>query len=248
MRKQQFKLGVTLMPLGGASESLDVVAELGLLGVQFDAADPNLRPRELSESARRDLASALRRRGLLATGIDCFIPIDRFTDAARVEVALVAVHGCIALAETLGRVPVSLHLPREADVAQDLQREAQRRGVALADFTLPVNMQSAQHIGIDPAAMLANDLDPCAVVAAVGVRVVAARLVDLLRSGMRGAIEEPGASRLDALAYRVALDIAGFRGLPVIDCRQWSDARAGVQATATRWSELLSADIGGSVS
>lgn len=241
MHTAPLPLGVTLLPLGAAPSSFDAVVALGLAGVQLDAADPDLRPRELGDSARRDLAAALRRRGLQASGIDCFIPVERFADPARVERALDAVHGCLSLAESLQRVPVSMHLPHAGapDVVQALQREAQRRGVPLADCSVPVCADATVAIGVDPAAVLAAGGDPAAVVGAAGVRLVAARVVDLLRSGLRGPVEEPGASRLDTLGYRVALEVAGFRGLPVIDCRQWTDVQRGVMDTAKRWTALL---------
>lgn len=237
-------LGVTTGPLGSAAEAIAEVAAMGLAAVQLDASDATMRPREMGASARRDLAASLRRLGLRASGIDCFVPVERFDDAAQVERAMQAVVGSIALAESLDRVPVCLHLPRLEAVAAELRREADRRGVALADFTLPVP-DGAGAIGIDPAALLAAGSDPSAQVAAVAGRVAAARVVDLLRSGMRGPIEQAGASRLDALAYRVALEMAGFRGLPVIDCRQWVDARRGVRESAERWTALLPAVGGG---
>ena len=236
-------LGVTTAPLGNATEAIAEVAAMGLAAVQFDASDPTMRPREMGASARRDLSASLRRLGLCASGIDCFVPVERFGDPVQVERALQAVHGSIALAEALDRVPVCLHLPADGAIAAELRREADRRGVALADFTLP-EPEGAPAIGIDPAAQLAAGGDPCAQVARAAGRIAAARVVDLLRSGMRGPIEQPGSSRLDAMSYRVALEMAGFRGVPVIDCRQWVDARRGVRETAERWVALLPA-IGG---
>lgn len=233
-------LGVTTGPLGSAAEAIVEVASMGLAAVQFDAADASMRPREMGASARRDLAASLRRLGLRASGIDCFVPVERFADAGQVERAIEAVAGSIALAEALDRVPVCVHLPKVEAVAAELRREADRRGVALADFTLPVP-GGAGAIGVDPAAVLAAGGDPAALVATVAGRIAAARVVDLLQSGMRGPIEQAGASRLDALSYRVALEMAGFRGLPVIDCRQWIDARRGVRETAERWTALLPA-------
>jgi sugar phosphate isomerase/epimerase len=231
-------LGVTIQPLGRASEALDAVASLGLAGVQFDASDPELRPREMSESARRDLVAALRRRGLAASGVDCFVPIERFVDPARVERAMEAVRGSIALAESLGRVPVCLWLPAASvkQLGEELVREAQRRGVPLADFTWP---DAGGALGIDPAAVLSAGGDPCAAVSTAGSRVAAARVVDLLQGGLRGPIGQAGACRLDALAYRLALEVSGFQGLPVIDCRQWTGALEGVRACADRWVALL---------
>jgi hypothetical protein len=238
------QLSVTLQPLGRVAEALDQVASMGLAGVQLDASDPDLRPREMSESARRDLASALRRRGLMASGVDCFVPVERFVDAGRVERAVDAVLGSIVLAEGLGRVPVCLFIPSAAaDVADSLRREAQRRGVALADFAWPVADESGA-IGIDPATLLGAGAEPASVLPGLVGRVVAARVVDLLRSGLRGPIGEQGGSRLDAMAYRLALELSGFRGLPVIDCRQWQAPLQGARLCATRWIALLPA-VGG---
>lgn len=237
-------LAITLQPLGSGADALDAVAALGLTGVQFDASDPRMRPRELGESARRDLAASLRCRGLVASGIDCFVPVERFADAARVERALEAVRGSIALAERLGRVPVCVHLSGvDGAVAMELAREAERRGVQLADFAFPP-ASTTFAVGIDPAAVLAAGGDPAAAVTSAGARVVAARVVDLLRSGMRGPIGEPGSSRLDAMTYRLALELAGFRGLPVVDCRQWTAPVDGARTCVARWLDLLPAPGG----
>ncbi len=70
-------------------------------------------------------------------------------------------------------------------------------------------------------------------------RVGAARVVDLLASGMRGPIGEPAGSRLDAMSWRLALEMCGFRGVPVIDVRQWNQPHQGVRATIDRWLALL---------
>jgi len=240
MRDGPVPLGVTLGPLGTPSEAIELAASWGLAGVQFDAGDPSLRPRELGESARRDLAATLRRRGLVASGIDCFVPVDRFADPARVERAVEAVQGCLVLSESLGRVPVCMHLPEKGaeQVRDTLTAEAVRRGVALVAFT---PCSAAATVGVDPAATLAAGQDPVAQVHQAAGRVGAARVVDLLSSGMRGPIGEPSGSRLDAMAWRLALEMSGFRGLPVIDARQWTQVRPGILATVERWAALLPA-------
>jgi sugar phosphate isomerase/epimerase len=240
MRDGPIALGVTLGPLGPVPEALERAAQWGLAGVQFDAADPALRPRDLGESARRDLAATLRRRGLVASGIDCFVPVDRFKDPARVDRAVEAVLGCLVLSESLGRVPVCMHLPKTGaeQVRASLCAEAVRRGVPLADFT---RGSGAAAVGVDPAATIAAGQDPVTEVHQAAGRVAAARVVDLLASGMRGPIGEPSGSRLDALAWRLALEMSGFTGLPVIDVRQWAQVREGVHATMERWTALLPA-------
>ena len=72
-------------------------------------------------------------------------------------------------------------------------------------------------------------------VATLGNRLGGVRVVDLLRSGMRGPIHEPRESRLDAMALRAVLDVASFRGIPVMDARQWPDPRAGLARSIERW-------------
>lgn len=238
MRDAPVPLGVTLGPLGAVAEGMDLAVGWGLAAVQFDASDPNVRPRELGESARRDLSASLRRRGLVASGIDCFVPVERFADAARIERAIDAVLGSITLAEALGRVPVCLHLPAEGAATETLRRESDRRGVPLVDFT---RNSVAPRVGLDPAATLAAGEDPVAEVHRSVGRVGAARVVDLLASGMRGPIGEPAGSRLDAMSWRLALEMSGFRGVPVIDGRQWVQPLQGIRATIERWMALLPA-------
>jgi hypothetical protein len=67
-------------------------------------------------------------------------------------------------------------------------------------------------------------------------------VVDQLRSGLRGPILEPGEARLDVLALRMAIEVAaasaGFRGIPVLDARQWPEPRAGIAASRARWADL----------
>ena len=237
MRDAPIRLGVTLGPLGPALEAIDLAAGWGLAAVQLDAADPSMRPRDMGTSARRDLSSVLRRKGLVASGIDCFVPVERFADPSRVERSIDAVLSSLALAEALGRVPVSMQVPSDPSAAT-LQAEAARRGVPLVDFTREA---VGACVGVDPAATLAAGGDPVAEVHRAAGRIGAARVVDLLRSGMRGPIGDASGSRLDALAFRLALEMSGFRGFPVVDCRQWSGAGEGVVATAKRWCALLPA-------
>ncbi|MFM7807955.1 MAG: hypothetical protein ACKPEA_08500, partial [Planctomycetota bacterium] len=161
MRDAPLPLGVTIGPLGSASDAIAEVAAMGLAAVQLDASDASMRHREMGASARRDLAASLRRLGLRASGIDCFVPVERFADAAKVERAVQAVTGSIALAEALDRAPVCLNLPMDQAVAAELRREAERRGVALADFAIPVPEGTTQ-VGVDPAALLAAGSDPAA--------------------------------------------------------------------------------------
>ena len=78
--------------------------------------------------------------------------------------------------------------------------------------------------------------DVSALVARFGASIVSARIVDLLRSGMRGPPDEPGNSRLDFQTYAATLASLPLRTSPVADARQWTDPRAGLRATIERWT------------
>ena len=73
--------------------------------------------------------------------------------------------------------------------------------------------------------------------APLGVREAIAWLSEL---GVRGPILEPGESRLDALAVRMAIEVSSFAGLPVLDARQWQEPRRGIADSARRWAQLCS--------
>ena len=96
---------------------------------------------------------------------------------------------------------------------------------------------------VDCAAVLAAQLSPEALVSSLGDRLGAVRVVDLLRSGLRGPILEPRESRLDALSLRLAIDLSpasrSGRPIGVVDARQWVDVRGGIERSILRWRALL---------
>ena len=148
---------------------------------------------------------------------------------------MTALFESIALAEFLGRVPVSFFMPQDADLANTISQEAARRGVLLADFTRPASNTKCG-IGIDPAAILLEQKNPPQEVSAAGDRLVAARVNDIDQAGQRGPI---GQGRLDALAYRIALEVCGLQTLPVIDCRSWRQPVEESAQCVKRWNQLL---------
>jgi sugar phosphate isomerase/epimerase len=132
-------LSATLAPLlrgEGAlpiREALARLSRLGYRGVQLAATDPETRPRDLSPSARRDLAAALARCELACSGIDLFIPPEHFTDGAFAARAFDAARDAIGLAADLGRAPVVLpDLDEAPGLREALAAEALHRGVRLA--------------------------------------------------------------------------------------------------------------------
>lgn len=236
-------------------EAIGWMAALGLRGVQFSAALPATRPRELDRSARRDLAATLARHELLCSGIDLFIPPAHFTDATLVNRAVDAIEGAIGLASDLGRVPLTAPIPLEgaAEVRAALAECALRLGVTLLEPVTTGGSAGAARpeppfrATVDTAAVLAAGGDPVAVIAGLGSALGGVRVVDLFRSGLRGPILERGESRLDAHALRTALDLAqpsaalcdgAARVMPVLDARQWTSPREGVAASAERWRAL----------
>jgi len=231
------------------------MAGLGLRGVQFSAAFAATRPRDLDRSARRDLAATIARHELLCSGIDLFIPPAHFTDPALVTRAVDAVLGAIGLASDLGRVPLTAPIPTEGAVeARAAAAEsALRLGVPLLEPVTAVSDAGAAPpappflASVDTAAVLAAGGDPVSAVASLGRSLGGVRVVDLLRSGLRGPILERGESRLDAGALRMALELAeplaGTAGgagriLAVLDARQWTNPREGVAASVARWRAL----------
>ena len=96
---------------------------------------------------------------------------------------------------------------------------------------------------VDCAAVLAAQLSPEALVSSLGDRLGAVRVVDLLRSGLRGPILEPRESRLDALSLRLSIDLSRAartgRPIAVVDARQWVDVRGGIERSILRWRALL---------
>ena len=245
------KLAATISPLGtgdaplGVREAIAWLSEIGLRGAQLSATDSATRPRELGASARRDLRATLARHELACAGLDFFIPTAHYTDPAHVARAFDALLGAIGLAADLGGAPVTAAIPPEApaDFRAAIGAEAARLGVSvlIPAGASPAELAAPFAVSVDCAAVLAEAGRPEEVVARLGRALGGVRLVDLLRSGLRGPILEPAESRLDALAVRMALEVSGFAGLAVLDARQWQEPRRGILDSARRWARLCSA-------
>ena len=132
------------------------------------------------------------------------------------------------------------HAARRHDAINAIASAAERSGVTVADASGAAGAPwPPMGVSLDPAAVLAEGGDPVNRVSQLGPRLVSARIVDLLRSGMRGPIGAAGESRLDVLGFRVALEMAGLARFPVIDARQWIDPHAGVLATVQAWGRAI---------
>jgi len=210
------------------------IARLGRDGwraAQLAASGPNgLRPRDMTASARRDLALALRRAGLVAAGLDLWIPIEHLQDASTVDRAIDAVRAACGLAGELGRCSVTMRLPEatlSADVQDAMSGAAAEAGVRLAvsgaeppPWCVPC---------VDPPVLLEAGEDP---VAAAANPLAAARFCDLV-GGVRSA---PGAGgSLDVLAYRTACRVAAPSRPVVADLRFLADPTAALSAMRHAW-------------
>lgn len=247
---RQVPLAVTIAPLGDPASAMAWAAGQGIRGIQLSASHPQTRPRDLGASARRDLRAMVGRHELVVSGIDLWVPTGHFIDPAHADRAMDAVRGACELAGDLGRVAVTLELPaagadqqaapRVREAVAAIAAAADRAGVLVADVAGTAECPWPP-IGacIDPARELADGTDPALAASRAGARLVGARLVDLTRSGMRGPPDGGPGSRLDLLSFRIALETAGFRGLPVIDARQWVDPHAGAAACVRAWQALL---------
>ncbi|MBS0197442.1 MAG: hypothetical protein JSR77_11855 [Planctomycetes bacterium] len=219
----------------GPREAIGWVARLGYRAVQLDAAAPGVRPRELDRSARRDLASLLRRLELQLSGVDLWIPAAHFADAAHVDRAVQAVAAACDLAAELvrlnsaGRAVVSLTLSETPapGVIAGINEACSNTGAEIADHRWPLR-EPATHvgIGIDPAAILMAGADPASATSKAAATPASARLSDVNAAGR----VPVGQGRLDGLAYEVALVTRAYAGHLVVDLRGVRDIEAAANA------------------
>lgn len=240
----------------GVRAQIEWAASLRFRGVQLNAAAPDARPRDLGRSARRDLASILRRNELRCSGVDLWLPPEHLLDPAHSDRALGAIVDAIAFAGELaeltdGQAVLSLVLPSPGSPGVDAMFNAVReacteRGVRVADHRWPQWLATDKPslklidtegtpigVGLDPAAIFIAEGpigDPSVAAARLGHRVAAARLSDCNLVG-RCAVGAPG-GRLDRLAYSVSLMTAGYRGHLVVDLRGVPDQEAAAGAAS----------------
>ena len=215
--------------------AIEWAARLTYRAVQLDGAAPGLRPRELDRSARRDLASLLRRLELRFSGIDLWIPTAHFTDPAQVDRAVQAAAQALDLAAELaqldgsGKGVVSLALPEKPapGALAALAAACDRSGASIADHAWPPREpHGAIGVGIDPAAALMAGVDPAQEALRLPGAPVSARLSDV---GPAGRIPA-GRGRLDLLQYEVALVTRGYAGPLIVDLRGVPDPQAAAES------------------
>lgn len=217
--------------------------------VTLDATAPGLRARELSRSARRDLAATLRRLELAPAGLDLWIPPAHFTDPARQDRAISATLGALELASDLrslagaGGAVVTVELAKEIDagVVRTLAAGAARTGATLADTAWtsrehPDDANASLAPSLDPASVLLAGQDPVAEAGRLGGALAGARLNDLSGGGR----VEPGSpgGRLEVASYHAALAAGGYEGFVTLDLRHLREPTQALRHAASRWAEL----------
>ena len=212
-------------------QAVGQLSKLGFRAIQLDATLSGIRPRDLDQRSRQDLIAVLTRSSMQLAGLDCFIPRKDFELPDHVDRAVAAASACIELAADFGRVPVSLALPI-ASVASDVQTAlltvADAHGVPLAihaedqldqlkQWVIDIN-QPILGLSMDPASLIASDIDPDIQVQQLGDYLTVGRLSDYRKdTNLRCAV---GQGSLDLMSYRLMLDMAkGRRGPVVLDLR-----------------------------
>ncbi len=240
--------GVERVGPGGTRGLIEWASAVGVRGVRLDATRPDVRPRMLDRSARRDLAASIRRAGLVFGGLDLLIPAEHFIDPADAERATEAVVRALGLAADLAELAgdadartVAVTLPEELPdrVLSDLDIAAAGVGATLADCTHPPREDSArEHVlaGIDPPGVILSGDSPAKLAARLGSGLAHARLSDISGAG-RCPVGTRG-GRLDVTAYAAALAVSGVRAV-TIDLRGLHDPDAGLRAALEAWSQAL---------
>lgn len=226
--------------------AIDAIAHLGVRGITLDAARSGLRPRELGRSARRDLASLLRRVELEFTGLDLWVPPEHFTSPSRAQRAIDAVGQALEMAGELAplvggrsQAIVSVLLPTDlsAEARTALGAMAQRHGATLADHALVVDGQTPPPgigVGIDPVFYLTDGSSPAKAATRAGTNLASARLSDTTAMG-RCAIGASG-GKLDLTGYAGALIVSG-RDWVTLDVREMPEPEVAVAQAIEAWTE-----------
>lgn len=259
---------VGIEPDGGAAGDeatglrfgLALAKRVGYAAVQLNAAAPGLRARELDRSARRGVATSVKRMGLTVSGLDLWIPPEHFASGEHadraVSATLAALEWCadlMAMSGSGGRGVLAVALPRPVpgDVRAALIAGAEKWGPTIADHAWPseevavaaIEGGMPMGVGIDPAAILAAGLEPVACVNGCAGKVVSARLSDLSASGRT--VPGRAGARLDLLDYAAALATSGFGGALVADLRQVRSPVEGSEESIRVWRERVPAVPGG---
>lgn len=225
-------------------DSLGRASLEGVRAIQLDATHPDTRPRHLDRSARRDLASTLRRAELGFSGIDLWIPETHLVDAQQIERALDATRAAIELAADMaglldapGSRVLSMTLPEQipAEALSVIEAAAETHGVRVADHAYPDPLLTGViGFGLDPAGVLVTGADPATVAFTHAETLLSARLSDMTNAG-RGVPGSAG-GRLDLATYAAALITADRLRHVVLDVRGLPKPWRAIASTSIAWT------------
>ncbi len=224
--------------------AIEEIHAIGVRGISLDAAAPDFRPRELTRSARRDLAASLRRRELEFTGLDLWIPPEHFADATHVHRAIDAVNQAAEMSSELAALVGGRSTPTVSVVlASDMNptdrvaigANAQRVGGIIADHQPEQDQHvSGIGIGIDPTMVLMTGHSPGKAVTRAGKNLASVRLSDL--SAMGRCVVGSQGGKLDVRGYAGALIVAGQEWI-VLDVREMPEPRVAAALATQAWNE-----------
>ncbi len=187
--------GYAMPPGSPTRATINAIATLGVRGIALDATDRATRPRELSRSARRDIAALLRREELELTGLDLWIPPEHFTSPSTSERAIDATTQALDMTSELctlvggrSRPIVSLVLPEDLPLStrSALAEVATHHGSTLADHAIMRNnteVIAGIGVGIDPVYYLTDGQSPGKAVTRAGAALASERLCDTIAMG-----------------------------------------------------------------
>ena len=228
---------------GGPRGPIEWAASAGYRAIVLDAAAPGVRARELGRSARRDLASTLRRCGLDLVGLDLWIPPGHFESSATADRAASALLDAIGLAADLaalapavgtGRVVVSISLPDDppAVLIDAAAAAADAGGVLVEDYAADAPAAGGViRPGFDTARCIMGGGKPGKPFAKIAADLATLRLNDADDTGRRPL----GDGRLDVDMMR-ALHATLTPTIPVVtDLRGLRDPETGADAALRVW-------------
>ena len=239
-----------LGPLGADEPDIETRCRLvrgaGVGAVTVWAAEPGMRPRSLSRSARRDVAARLRRAGVRCVGVELWVPRQHFDEPGRVDGAVEALVSCVSFATELAELTdgsAALHtsLPMSDGwlhpAASTVVDAALGDGVAVIDHgelgVSDAGENAGVRAGVDAAACVLRGEDPGDVVLANASRVASVRVGDAVGN----ARVRLGRGELDLTGLVIAWSpVASKPGL-VIDLR-------GVDSPAERLGEAVDSVTG----
>lgn len=233
------RISVAMAGLQGRPDARDTsargliewVAARGVRYVQLNAAMAGILPRELGRSARRDLASLIKRVGLSLSGIDLWIPPSHFVDPTNQQRAIDAASGACELAAELRAilgepapggaifgVSMALHEETPAAVVDAIGAAATRCGVVIIDHAWPARTVASDgpiRVGIDPAVLIGAGASVAKAALGLSPAPAAFRLSDFSAIGRVA----PGEGSLDLSNYDIAITTLNWAGAVTLDLR-----------------------------